>query len=61
MLDGVNADGTFGKSGCALDCLDFRDTGVNEGLVGEVDTSELKTVTFRSGFQGVGDFFSGVK
>jgi hypothetical protein len=57
----MNADGTFSKSGCALNSLDFRDTGVDEGLVGEVDTSELKAVTFRSGFQGEGDFFSGVK
>lgn len=61
MLDSVNADGTFGKGGSALDSLDFRDTGVYEGFVGEIDTPELKTVAFRSRFQGESDFFSGVK
>lgn len=50
VLDGVNADRTFGKGGCTLDGLDFRDTGINEGLVGEVDTPELEAVAFRSGF-----------
>ena len=50
MLDSVNADGTFGKGGSALDSLDFRDTGVYEGFVGEIDTPELKTVAFRSRF-----------
>lgn len=49
MLDGVHADRTFGKGGCALDGLDFGDTGINEGLVGEVNTPELKAVAFRSG------------
>jgi hypothetical protein len=46
----MNADGTFSKSGRAFNSLDFGDTGVDEGLVGEVDTPELKTVAFRSGF-----------
>jgi hypothetical protein len=34
MLDGVNADGAFGKGGSALDGLHFGDTSINEGLVG---------------------------
>ena len=38
MLDGVDADGAFGEGGGALDGLDLGDTGVDEGLVGEVDT-----------------------
>ena len=61
MLDGVNADGAFGEGGGAFDGLDFGDAGVNEGLVGEVDTPEFEAVAFRSGFQGEGDFFSGVE
>ena len=34
VLDGVNADGAFGKGGSALDGLHFGDTSINEGLVG---------------------------
>ena len=61
MLDGVNADGAFGKGSSALDGLHFGDTSINKGLVGQVDSPEFKAVALRSRLQGEGDFFSCVK
>ena len=61
MLDGVDTDGPFGEGGGAFDGLDFGDTGVDEGFVGEVDAAEFETVAFGGGLQGKGDFFSGVE
>ena len=61
MLDGVNADGAFGKGGGALDGLHFGDTSINEGLVGQVDSPEFKAVALRSRLQSKSNFFSCVK
>lgn len=61
VLDGVDTHGAFGEGGGAFDGLDFRDAGVDEGLVGEIDAAELEAVAFGGGFQSEGDFFSGVE
>ena len=61
MLDGMNADGAFGKCSSALDGLHFGDTSINEGLVGQVDSPEFKAVALRSRLQGKRNFFACVK
>jgi hypothetical protein len=61
MLDGVNLYRAFSQSGGTLDGLNLIDIGVDEGLIGKIDAAEFEAVIFWGGFEGEGDFFSGVE
>ena len=61
MLDGVDTDGAFSKSGSALDGLDLGDAGIDKGFIGEVDTTKFKTVAFGGRLECECDFFSCVE
>lgn len=61
MLDGVYFDGAFCEGGGPFDSLHLFDIGVDEGLVGDVDAAEFEAMVFGGGFEGEGDFLSGVE
>jgi len=61
VLYSVDADGAGGKGGGAFDSFDTVNVYVDEGFVGEVDTSEFKAVAFWGRVNGEGDFFASVE
>lgn len=61
MFDGVDAIGADRERGCTFNGFHEIDIGRDKGLVGKIDAAEHKTVIFRRGLDGEGDFFARVK
>jgi hypothetical protein len=57
----VDFDGALDERGGALDGFHMDGSGIDDGLVGEVDALEFKAVPGWCGQDGDGDIFAGVE
>ena len=61
MFDGLDFDAAVGDGGGAFDGFDVVDTGVDDGLIGEIGAAEFSSVIWGCGVEGEGDVFARVK